>query len=449
VKFLQLNQWRRIPIVLVILGIILVTVVTTLNIQDRGGLQLTKTVSTHQFKTWTSIEFIKDPVMNDQFRWILSQMLYGGADLGECLDVATRIIPGDESSWFNEWSALAKRLGELANLLRQEGNDASAAHSLLRSATYYRAALIHFSNPWDKTALEITERATQQFEAANKILKVSVTRVEIPYEGTTLPAYFYESPSAKGPRSPLLIVHQGRDGWPEDTQWVYKTAMARGIHALMVHAPGQGLALRVRKLPFRPDWEKVITPIIDYATTLKSVDPKRIAIMGLSFGGALVPRALAFEHRLKLAIVNPGVLNWGEAMFEHFNSIPGVSYLYRNNQDLFNNFVGLMGKVWPTAEWYFKDAAAKHGVQTPSQLFTELGKFNNEPIVHLIQTPLLIMEGTEEAASPGQSKKLFDALRSPKEIMIFDSTTTAQLHCQTGGLAYASDRLFDWIEDRL
>jgi hypothetical protein len=448
-KFSRHKPIRKSAVVLVVLGLMIAAAMIHRRVNERGGLELAKTVSTLHYNTWTSFEFIKDPVMNDQFRWVLSQMLFSNADLGECLDVATRIKPGDEHSWFSEWSALGKRLETLAELQLKAGKSTSAAHSLLRSATYYRAALIHHSNPWDPRALEVTEIATRSFEKANRLLSVNVTRVEIPYEGTTLPAYYFESPLAKGKKAPLIIVHQGRDGWPEDTRWVYQTAMARGIHALMVHAPGQGLALRLRNLSFRPDWEKVITPIVDYALTLKSVDPKRIALMGLSFGGALVPRALAFEHRLRLAIVNPGVLNWGQSMYEHFESIPGVTYLYRNNPSAFNKFVGLMGKVWPTADWYFRDATAKHGVKTASELFTELGKFNNESIVHLIKTPLLIMEGTEEEASPGQSQKLFEALKSPKEVMVFDSSTTAQLHCQNGGLAYASDRLFDWIEDHL
>jgi cephalosporin-C deacetylase-like acetyl esterase len=64
-----------------------------------------------------------------------------------------------------------------------------------------------------------------------------------------------------------------------------------------------------QKLYFRPDWEKVITPVVDYALTRNEVDPKRIAIQGISQGGYWVPRAVAFEKRIAAAIADPGVVD--------------------------------------------------------------------------------------------------------------------------------------------
>ena len=46
-------------------------------------------------------------------------------------------------------------------------------------------------------------------------------------------------------------------------------------------------------LVLRPDWEAVITPVVDYALTRPDVDPARIALIGLSLGGYLAPRAAA------------------------------------------------------------------------------------------------------------------------------------------------------------
>ena len=77
-------------------------------------------------------------------------------------------------------------------------------------------------------------------------------------------------------------------------------AMQRGYHCLQFAGPGQGTAIRLQGLPFRPDWEKVVTPVVDFAVGLPGVDPERIALMGLSMGGALAPRAAAFEKRIKV-----------------------------------------------------------------------------------------------------------------------------------------------------
>ncbi|MER5729851.1 acetylxylan esterase [Streptomyces sp. NPDC002138] len=58
---------------------------------------------------------------------------------------------------------------------------------------------------------------------------------------------------------------------------------------------------------FRSDWQRVITPVVDFAETLPEVDNDRIALLGSSMGGVLAPRAAAFEHRLAALIGVDGV----------------------------------------------------------------------------------------------------------------------------------------------
>lgn len=55
--------------------------------------------------------------------------------------------------------------------------------------------------------------------------------------------------------------------------------------------------LRQRGVPFRPDWEAVVTPVLDFALQRPEVDPDRVAIGGRSFVGYLAPRAASSEHR--------------------------------------------------------------------------------------------------------------------------------------------------------
>jgi len=76
---------------------------------------------------------------------------------------------------------------------------------------------------------------------------------------------------------------------------------------LTFEGPGQGRVIRKQKIPFRYDWEKVITPVVDYALSLKQIDSKQIALMGISMGGYLEARAAAFEHRISACILYNGV----------------------------------------------------------------------------------------------------------------------------------------------
>jgi hypothetical protein len=47
--------------------------------------------------------------------------------------------------------------------------------------------------------------------------------------------------------------------------------------------PGQSGVIRKQKIPFRYDREKVITPVVDYALSLKQIDSNQIALMGISW----------------------------------------------------------------------------------------------------------------------------------------------------------------------
>jgi len=62
---------------------------------------------------------------------------------------------------------------------------------------------------------------------------------------------------------------------------------------------------------------------------------------------------------------------------------------------------------------------------------------------------VLVMDGTAEDATPGQAEKLYDALSSPKDYMLFTAEDTGLLHCQTGALSVASQRMFDWLGEKV
>ncbi|XXF78746.1 alpha/beta fold hydrolase [Myxococcaceae bacterium GXIMD 01537] len=398
---------------------------------------------------WYDLRLTGDGLMDNQMLWFLSHTANGQSDLGEGLETATRIKAGDERSWFEEWVKTAQRVHGVAQGCEAKGHRLSAGTAYARASNYYRAALMHYTDTADPRLLEVTRTAATTFEKANALLDFPAQPLDIPYEGTTLPAYFIRSPHAK-PSAPVILLHQGLHAWPEETKWVWDGAYKRGYHSLIFHGPGQGRALRERGLSFRPDWERAVTPVVDAAERISGVDPKRILLMGLSFGGALAPRAAAFEKRLALCIANPGVLNWWEAMSGHFERYtPGALSLLKSHPEQFDNVLLKLAAGWPTAGYWLHDVFWKHGARTPSELFRKLEEFNNESVVEKISCPVLIMEGEAEDASPGQSKKLFDALRGPKHLMMFTQEEAAPLHCQAASLALAEQRLFDWLDENV
>ena len=254
-------------------------------------------------------DFFKDEGTNFEVQNMLGALRCGCGDAGEILATVATITDGDAQSWVTAWQALAARITTIADQARADGHLVSARDAYLRASVYHAAVLPAVDGIADPEPVLQAAFAEHRrcFEAYIALLDVPGEKVEIPYEGSTLPGYFF-APGAHGAPRPTMILNNGSDGavttlWPA----FGSGAVDRGFNVLVFDGPGQQSMLFERGVPFRPDWEHVITPIVDYLLGRADVDQDRIAIYGISQAGYWVPRALAFEHRLAAAIADPGV----------------------------------------------------------------------------------------------------------------------------------------------
>lgn len=401
-----------------------------MNILQEG--QMGKSTFITGAKHWDAITFNGHIMMDALAKHLLGLSTLGMTDVGEVLETYCHLKNGDEEVWIDEWRCLASRLKREAEEKEKKGYIASAASLYLRASTYWRVSLMCYGKGNDERVEEYAQHSHDCYEKSLLLSKYPGTFVKIPYEDTYLPGHFYRSPEA-GKNAPLLILTPGRDTWAEDTRWVFEGALKRGIHCLTYDGPGQGYALRLQKLPFRPDWENVLTPVIDFALAdLKGIDAQRIGVMGFSFGGFLLPRAVAFEKRVKLCITDPGNMDWGT----HF-------------ADIFTKAMKLPAPLRPKMlHNLMADYAWKHGVEV-SEVVEELRKYNNEDILDQITCHMLVLDGTAEI-NKGCAKGFYDALKNcKKDYKLFDETTTAQCHSQMGGYAYAGEWICDYLAEYL
>jgi alpha-beta hydrolase superfamily lysophospholipase len=89
------------------------------------------------------------------------------------------------------------------------------------------------------------------------------------FESTTLPAYFLKVDDSDNAR-PTIVYTNGYDSNIQEMYFAHaEAALKRGYNCLLFDGPGQGRNLIQGNSYLRPDWEKVVTPVIDYALTRK------------------------------------------------------------------------------------------------------------------------------------------------------------------------------------
>jgi len=377
--------------------------------------------------------------------------IYGGADIRECLTTAYRIREGDFDSWYREWLNTADRVLAIADSCAAGGHQVSAREAYLRASNYYRTAefFVH-GDPADPRILKAWRASRDSFLKAATLFSPPIEAVEVPYEGTTLPSYFMKPDSAGG-RRPTVIVQTGYDGTGEELYFdAGAAALRRGYNCLVFEGPGQGRVIREQKLYFRPDWEKVVTPMVDYVMTRPEVDPRRIALWGISFGGYLAPRAVCFEHRIAACVANGGIYDVfaGTTAKQPF-SPEEMKQFIRQDPSGFDEGCREQARSNSEMRWAMQDGIWKFGVQTPSEWMLKMAECTLEGIAGNITCHMLVCDSETEQFFPGEPRKLYDALACPRDFILFTIEESAEEHCQVGAHALQHQRIYDWLDETM
>lgn len=337
---------------------------------------------------------------------------------------------------------------EIAIFATTADHDLTAGQAYLRASTYYRAALHRHPDPsYAKEVATIAQQAVDAFEHFLILSNYPCEPVRIPYQdGVTLPGYLCITTPNK--KAPTIIFNEGKDGWAEDGKFIVDAAIVRGYQVLLYDGPGMGKTIRLQGLPFRHDWEHVLTPVIDYLETIPEVDCDNLALISMSLGGFLGPRATVFEHRLKAQIANAGVINWYSIYEDTLNQIdPSLLPLLESDPDAFDEAAQQLMAASDFMKWGLKDSMWHHGVDKPSALMKELQLYNIEGLVQNITTATLVVDA--DAEERGQALQLYEALSNTtqKAYMKFTTEEAAQFHVQPGATAIMTMRMMNWLDE--
>jgi dipeptidyl aminopeptidase/acylaminoacyl peptidase len=266
-------------------------------------------------------------------------------------------------------------------------------------------------------------KALRRYQGAMQRLHPDIERVEVPYEGRSLPAWFVKG-RGQGPR-PTVVLFDGMDNAKEMSVIFAGLDLAkRGINVLAIDGPGQSEPLRLHNIPTRHDYEAAGIPAYDYVASRPEVDAKRVATMGYSFGGYHAPRICAFDKRYA-ACVCFGAMHWNiyDFVAGHAPTDPrktsGSTFQWR--------WVVGAPDTHTALEW------AK--------------KFTLEGVAEKVTCPILILHGENDRVVPlAEAKKLYERVGSKnKTLRIFTEAEGGAEHCQVDNRQVGVDFIGDWL----
>lgn len=393
--------------------------------------------------------FFKNAQFDFAVRGALGDAYHRAADAGEVLATASRIKDGDAEQWYREWYMTAQRMRAIAEKSEANGHAVSARDAWLRAATYFHVAAGSLDGTHDPDRLLPAWREHREaFDRFAALCDPPCEPVRIPYEGTELVGYLFKPRGATG-RVPLVILNNGSDG-SISGMWTNGgvAATERGWMALAFDGPGQGQALMEQELPFRADWEKVITPVVDCMLRRPDVDPARIALTGISQGGYWVVRAAAFEHRLAAVVADGGVVDVSASWLRELPASMRTM-LERGEREKFEKTMELGMRFAPAVQSQTLQFRARpYGMTSSYDTFRAAKTYRIDgEIARKIRCPVLITEPEKEQFWPGQSQALFDMLECPRTLIPFTAAEGGDWHCEPMARGLYDQRVFDWLEE--
>jgi cephalosporin-C deacetylase-like acetyl esterase len=330
-----------------------------------------------------------------------------------------------DKAWTEEWSREADRVAKLGDEADAAGHDITAGNQHMRAGNYYYSAE-RFIPPGEEK-LAMYRKALRCYQRAMERLHPEIERVEVPYEGTSLPAWFVKG-RGLGKR-PTVVLFDGMDNAKEMSVIFAGLDFAkRGINTLAIDGPGQSEPLRLRNIPTRHDYEAAGIPAYNYVASRPEVDPKRVAVMGYSFGGYHAPRICAFDKRYA-ACVAFGAMHW-------------------NVYDFVKGHAPADPRQTSGSTFQFRWVAGAPDNETALEWAK---KFTLEGVAENVQCPILIVHGeNDRVVPPAEAKKLYERVGSRnKTLKIFTTEETGAEHCQVDNRQIGVDFIGDWLLDAM
>ncbi len=401
------------------------------------------------------------------------------SELGEILRIAQNINaksgnPTDPPT--AAFDAFYDGFGEFGNNLDQLGHKAGSAHRitmanrLMRAATCSTQQLFFVLGTSNGEREEsIYETTQQRWITAAKILYPNMIQGAAPSPFGPLPCYFFPAPG--GGTKPTVIISSGSDGQNvESMQFGVTAGLQRGYNVVLYEGPGQMSLLFKRRIPFTPQWDRVVAPVL--AWTQKQANVGKVALIGVSFAGMLCASAAAKVKGLSAVVLEPAAWNmsslWGDQesmkIVQETANAPApekTEVAAKVNDGFLKAWPGLprtsQFNIYKRGEIFSPAAQADARAGKPIQNYYGMLEamlpyvFESDFQAITIPTMLTINEGDEFFGNqPVEAFAMLDKVPSSRKVLQkFTGAQGAALHDQPSGPQVGQEYIFDWLDDQL
>ncbi len=371
--------------------------------------------------------FEKNEDMSYIFQWLLGQEANYGSTTGELFYAASQIEDGDLKSWSKVFGELAQRVEARAEASLAKGHMVSAREGFLRASNYYRVRAVKAEEFNADHYVDLLTKSRSVFYKACPLFDPPIEPTDFPYEGKSLPGYFWKAADDGKKRKTLVMIGGGETVTEDMFFYLGPHAVRRGYNFATADLPGQGITPD-DGFVFRPDGEVPIGAILDHILERDDVDADRVAAAGQSYGGYFVPRAACYDKRIKACIGNAVIFHLPGIIGQYFDDLE-TNKARRDN---------------PMSRWKWK-----WNVETPAEFRARQEELTYDP--SLLTCPTLSIVGEGEYQNKLMQEQTKTAIeRSPNEhskAVIPPLDEGGAHHCTWENTYLAAQITFDWLDE--
>lgn len=318
-------------------------------------------------------------------------------DREEAAAAIGRLKEFDGDGWGEVWGQAGQKLEQLGALLEASGDRTAALDKYLKAYGLYYVG--RYPAPSHPGKAACYGKAREMMLRAGALMNPPLERVAVPFSGRAGEgrevAFYFRRPAIPG-QIPVVVRWSGIDTWKEERHDINEAFLARGLASITMDMPGTGESPVLGSV----DAERQYDPVFEWLRERADLDPQRVAVVGMSFGGYWATK-LAHTHRQHVA----AAVNWGgpvHGMFER-------DWVMRSQY----------------AESYLMDIAIARartvGVDTYEEYADRVANFSllRQGVLDLPHAPMLLVNGKDDAQVPIEDLYLLLEHGGPKSVRVF------------------------------